>query len=107
MSKLKLHHEGYYDRYKIAWLYQEDHPQIPVRKEGINYVRWYKNHISIPFANRWSTGKPYRGYKKEIKQYITYLNQLGCKFIVNEKLHQNGVHHTHIKLGLDQVRIVK
>jgi hypothetical protein len=49
-----------------------------------------------------------RNINRDIKQYVKYLTELGLTFDINEKFHKGDKYnYTLIKLGLDQVKIVK
>jgi hypothetical protein len=108
MTKFKLRHRGCGVEYPIQTISKDDHPKINVEEEGLNYVRKWKNHISFYFADTMNDGTKYKKYKSDIKQYIKYLTELGLTFSINEKLHKGDKYnYTLIKLGLDQVQIVK
>jgi hypothetical protein len=108
MTKFKLRHCGCGVNYPIQTINKNDHPTINVGKPGSRYVRKWKNHVSFYFADRMSDGSKNKEYKSRIKQYVKYLTKLGLIFDINEKLHKGDKYnYTLIKLGLDQVKIVK
>jgi hypothetical protein len=108
MTKFKLRHRGCGIDYRIQTISKDDHPKINVGKPGSNYVRKWKNHVSFYFADKYNDGTIDKQYKSNIKQYVKYLTELGLTFDINEKLHKGDKYnYTLIKLGLDQVKIVK
>ncbi len=108
MTKFKLRHRGCGINYPIQTISKDDHPKINVGESGSNYVRKWKNHVSFYFADMMNDRTRYKKYKSDIKQYVKYLTELGLTFDINEKFHKGDKYnYTLIKLGLDQVKIVK
>jgi hypothetical protein len=103
MKKFKLHHGNE----SISWINYSDHPKLPKRKQGLNYVRKYKNHISIQFCNMMNDRSIIEGYNDEINAYKDYLNKLGIKYDLSSIFHKtHKCEMTTIKVKLENVDIV-
>lgn len=103
MKKFKLHHGNE----SISWINFDEHPDLPKRKQGLNYVRKYKNHISIDFCNMMNDRSIIESYEDEINTYKDYLNKLGIKYKLHSSVHKTyGYKSTLIKLDLKDVDIV-
>ena len=68
---------------KTADLYKEDNPGLEfylTGKEGQDYVRKYKDHISFPFSSHMNDGTPTPNYEENKEKLAAYLKQKGIPF---------------------------
>jgi hypothetical protein len=82
---------------KTADLYKEDNPGLEfyfTGKEGQDYVRKYKDHISFPFSSHMNDGTPIPDYEENKEKLTTYLKQKGIPFKTTSAKPYRGVSRT-------------
>ena len=82
---------------KTADLYKEDNPGLEfylTGKEGQDYVRKYKDHISFPFSSHMNDGTPIPNYEENKEKLSAYLKQKGIPFKTTSAKPNRGVSRT-------------
>ena len=82
---------------KTADLYKEDNPGLEfylTGKEGQDYVRKYKDHISFPFSSHMNDGTPIPNYEENKEKLAAYLKQKGIPFKTTSAKPYRGVSRT-------------
>ena len=82
---------------KTADLYKEDNPGLEfylTGKEGQDYVRKYKDHISFPFSSHMNDGTPIPNYEENKEKLAAYLKQKGIPFKTTSTKPLRGVSRT-------------
>jgi hypothetical protein len=82
---------------KTADLYKEDNPGLEfylTGKEGQDYVRKYKDHISFPFSSHMNDGTPIPNYEENKEKLTAYLKQKGIPFKTTSAKPYRGVSRT-------------
>jgi hypothetical protein len=82
---------------KTADLYKEDNPGLEfylTGKEGQDYVRKYKDHISFPFSSHMNDGTPIPNFEENKEKLTAYLNQKSIPFKTTSAKPSRGVSRT-------------
>ena len=82
---------------KTADLYKEDNPGLEfylTGREGQDYVRKYKDHISFPFSSHMNDGTPISNYEENKEKLTAYLNQNNIPFKTTSAKPFRGVSRT-------------
>ena len=82
---------------KTANLYKEDNPGLEfylTGKEGQDYIRKYKDHISFPFSSHMNDGTPISNYEENKEKLTAYLNQNNIPFKTTSAKPFRGVSRT-------------
>lgn len=108
---IKLHHEGVYRGIEsdILFLHKKDFPTtLPIRNQGLNYVRRYKKHFQLYFCNMMNDGKIIRTYNKDIKCWEQYLKTNNIPYkLTKHQPNKMGYCTTYINIDLKFTKIIK
>jgi hypothetical protein len=100
------HHQG--NESKILWMDPSDHSDINVGKRGLNYVRRWKNHITIYLTDMMNDNSIIEGFEDKVKSYINYLNKLGVRYELKESIYKSYMNKVALfKINIEDVKILK
>ena len=110
MKKFKVRYYNHYqgNESKILWMDPSDHSDINVGKRGLNYVRRWKNHITIYLTNMMNDNSIIEGFEDKVKSYINYLNKLGVRYELEESIYKSYMNKVALfKINIEDVKILK
>jgi hypothetical protein len=110
MTKFKVRYYNHYqgNESKILWMDPSDHSDINVGKRGLNYVRRWKNHITIYLTDMTSNNSIIEGFEDKVKSYINYLNKLGVRYELEESIYKSYMNKVALfKINIEDVKILK
>ena len=110
MKKFKVRYYNHYQgkEGKLLWMDKFDHSDIDVGEMGLNYVRRWKNHITIYLTDMMNDNSIIEGFEDKVKSYINYLNKLVVRYELKESIYKSYMNKVALfKINIEDVKILK